>query len=959
MLNAQQKKVVEILDRPVIVTAGPGTGKTQTIIHKIEHLLSKKFAEESILVLTFSDKAAEELTHRIEKLTKKKIFGRTFHSFAQEIIEEYSRSIPEVSNKRILIEETDSLFFFNKNLEDFKLSSVEIGNRRDEIVFSLYNAIMKLKENGITPKNLDKIECDSIQTKIDLLNAYAKYENYKKQNHFLDFSDLLIICLNLIKKNEKIQEQIKNKYNYILVDEFQDVNSLQYEIVKNLSKNNNVTFVGDLKQSIYGFRGAKPNLLWDCFKKDFSNFENVILKENYRGSQKIVELTNKNIESQEEKISCNKSEEGFFNLYECEDENSQENFLLEEIMTNINSFKSVSVLFRTTQELFSFSKILEKNKIAHKTIPSKSPFEHPLIKEIFLVLEIISSPRESTIELFSLIESGPIHKETLKILTNNLSIGSSSLFEEILDKKIPEEIEDSEKEYIYNLVKNLEKTRQLYKKKVFLSQLIEEILDFLNIRNRISSTNKDLENLEQFVLRYEKVYSKNDIETFLKLANMSKNQRLFKTEEETLEGLSLITYHQAKGKEFDVVMMPTLNERRMPLTHRKTFFETSVEMSKKEFLEEEKRLFFVGLTRAKSKLYFSYVYKFRENKLPSKPSIFLENLNLKAVKYSTKDTKLTQTYNSTREIEEKVLRALRLNNFTLAKKHIDLMEKVSKKSNNLDSYLNKETQVEKLYKKAKSLNEEINFDHRKITYSVSQIQTYSSCPKKYLYQYVYRVPTKPKHYFDFGTSMHSILELLLPEFEKYKSKDKLCEIGLTLLEKKWISKAYESREQEQEYKEKGKKAIIDFIQKELVRKKGSRKNIQREIRIRKEIWDKKFVCIIDRVDKIGEELEVLDYKTSNSMEQNSKLRENIQLNVYAQAIKEEYGKYPAKASLWYLVHNKIDSIEITESSIERVKEKVLNFIKEIENKNFDPKPSSFGCRFCDFNKICKDSKFRS
>ena len=189
------------------------------------------------------------------------------------------------------------------------------------------------------------------------------------------------------------------------------------------------------------------------------------------------------------------------------------------------------------------------------------------------------------------------------------------------------------------------------------------------------------------------------------------------------------------------------------------------------------------------------------------------------------------------------------------------------------------------------------------------------------------------------------------------SKEELEEIALKDMHSNWISNAYESITQEEEYKKKGEQAIKNFIQRELQLKKEKRETIETENKFEIEIEGKRFIGYIDRTDKVGDNIEIMDYKTSNSMETEKKLVDNLQLGVYALAVKEKYKKFPHKVALWYLIHDKILALEFDKHNLEGTKQKILETTNKIEEGDFTAKPSNFACRFCDFNKICDKSLF--
>jgi len=420
----------------------------------------------------------------------------------------------------------------------------------------------------------------------------------------------------------------------------------------------------------------------------------------------------------------------------------------------------------------------------------------------------------------------------------------------------------------------------------------------------------------------------------------------------------LLTFHQAKGIEFDYVFMIYLNDKKFPSQYSNNRFKSELDLSLEKFIEEEKRIFFVGVSRAKVSLDLLYVKHYADNKFDSKPSEFLSNLDRYKKVYNEKLDFIKFDTNEQNKLEliSKINLLLLSNQFDLAKKQIDVMKSLFSNKDLtffLDSEINK--LASNYYeKKEKNAIDLVYINPKTQVYSVSQLKTYESCPRKYMYSYVYKIPTSSKHFFDFGTSVHSVLENLLPLFEN-NSKENLYSIGISDLHKKWISKGYENTIQEKEYFQKGIDAIKFFIDREF-EIRMNRKNIALEKEFLINVENKKILGFIDRIDKLDTgEYEIIDYKTSNSMENISSLSDNLQLYVYSLALKELYNTYPKKMGLWYLIHDKIMQIEFDIEKTVKIKKKIKELIEGIESNKFSHNASFFNCTYCDFSNICEFS----
>lgn len=985
MLNREQKLAVNNYGSSSVIVAGPGTGKTKVISEKIKYLINcKELSEERILAITFTNKAANELSERVSFITKKSFEAKTFHSFALDLIEKYQKRISKLDKDYILIDESTQLIFFINLIQKLELFSIEIKNNLFQVALEFQKTISRLKDFGVSLENFESLDFEDEKTKVDLYLVYSEYENYKKKKNFLDFSDILIFLKDLLVNNEKIRLEISSSYDEILVDEFQDTNKIQLEII-NLIVNktkSNLTIVGDQKQSIYSFRGANFNNLLE-FKKFFPNSKEFILNKNYRSSKKIIECLNKFIpeiiNNNEELLVSTSKNEGELNLIECETENSQISYLLERInfILSNNPKSTIGILTRKKSEAKFISQKLKEFNIKHNSNDFENYFNSEIIYFIISVLKIIENKNEANSQFYYLLTQMNIRKETIRKITRKSSLREKSIFKVLsVDKNISDF--EGENKIIESFFSRINFLIEFYSTSKNLFNLINKIIvDFKLYQNLLIEN--DIENISNlnkflnFTSNYILVYKKNNLIKFLEVIFINKKMNFDDLSEVSNSNIEVLTVHSSKGKEFDFLFLPFLNKGKFPLSFKKSLFQLPFDLTKNEIFLEEKRLFFVAMSRAKFNIDFLYVKRYGQNKNNSKSSEFLEfleffNLDKKLYSLENFDFKTTQEDIIKKEIIFKIKNLLLENNFILAKKEIDLLEQLfSKKSrkNNLIKFSNQFNDDFQFYQKRLELNssfknmEFVNLDFSKHIYSVSQLKTYEQCPKKYLFQYIYKIPTIAKHYFDFGTSIHTVLEHIVDNLKENISVELEYAKSISLLHKFWISKGYESAKQEREYFEKGLNIIKDFITKEIEIKKNNptRKIIAKEKTFNFEINGKKIYGIIDRVDSVEGEFEILDYKTSNSQETKTQLNNSIQLFVYAMATKELFGKYPKKLGLWYLLHDKISLIEFNLKNLELVKENILKLIEGIEKQKFNSIPTLFNCKFCDYSDICPDSKF--
>ena len=266
-LNERQKKAVQILDKPLIVISGPGTGKTHLITSKILYLINeKKIDPKRILAITFSNEASKEMEKRVNENEDLDFRSYTFHSFCLSLIERFNINLVQRDLNEMIINDYEQKAIFLDLLETINLNSIEIKNNKLKVANELLGLILKLKEDGISPNDLIEKEFENLDIKSDILTSYVKYEKLKQDKNLIDFSDILNFGFEILS-NDIIQKKFQQEYDYMLIDEFQDTNKIQLKIIEKIAQNN-ITIVLDNKQSIYSFRGARIQNLTD-FKKSF------------------------------------------------------------------------------------------------------------------------------------------------------------------------------------------------------------------------------------------------------------------------------------------------------------------------------------------------------------------------------------------------------------------------------------------------------------------------------------------------------------------------------------------------------------------------------------------------------------------------------------------------------------------------------------------------------------------
>ena len=412
-LNQSQKEAVEYTDGPLLIVAGAGTGKTTVIVSKIAYLIENKLAKpEEILAVTFTDKATGEMVERVDKMLDLgyvELSISTFHAFCQKILEQYGLEIG-INHQFKLLTQTDAWLLMRQNLEKFELDYYRpLGNPTGHI-HALLKHFSKCKDELITPeqylKSAEEIKLNNDNTEItdskrltEIANAYHVYNQLLLDNNALDFGDLIYYTVKLLESRPNILHALQERFKFILVDEFQDVNWAQYQLIQMLTnKNTKLTVVGDDDQSIYAFRGASVSNIMR-FKEDYPNAKEVILNENYRSEQEILDLAYKSIQNNnpdrlETKLKINKKlvsrgkEKGIKNKAV---HNIHAATLDEEVKTVIEEIKKLkkeneetvwddfAILVRANSYADPFINALERAKIPYEFLSSVGLYRQPLI----------------------------------------------------------------------------------------------------------------------------------------------------------------------------------------------------------------------------------------------------------------------------------------------------------------------------------------------------------------------------------------------------------------------------------------------------------------------------------------------------------------------------------------------------------------------------------------------------
>ena len=632
-LNDTQLEAVKTTDGPILILAGPGSGKTRVITYKIAYLLEENKAKPwEILAITFTNKAAKEMKMRLENLIEEDIKSMqisTFHSFGLRIIKE-NHEFFNLNKNFTILDETDSISVIKKIVKEMNLDEKQYNAR------SIKHKISSAKNELIDSKKYKMYARTLIDENI--AKVYEKYQEKLLRSSTVDFDDLLMLPIELFKKNKEALEHYQNKYKYVFIDEYQDTNEAQYLLSRMISeKRNNICVVGDECQSIYSWRGANfKNIL--NFEKDYENAKVILLEQNYRSTKRIIEAANSVIKHNKEKkdkhLWTDNSEGTKIKYMRCYDEK-------DEVLNIINQikhfkeegipYKEMVVLYRTNAQSQSIERGFLENTIPYKVVGSYAYFNRKEIKDLVAYLRLINN-KDDDVSLLRAINAPKrgIGAKTIEKLEAQANENNKSLFDSI----------ESGKELAFkNLILDI---NEKMKDKSFV-EFIELVLDETGLRSEYElektvENEAKLENLEEFksiAKNFEDYNPGATLEEFLIEISLISDVKETKDDDEVV---TLMTMHAVKGLEFDVVFVTGLEEGLFPHSNS---------MHDEAELEEERRIFYVAITRAKKVLYLTNARSrmLFGNVQCNQPSRFIEEINPEDVE------KLFEENKSTKEIK--------------------------------------------------------------------------------------------------------------------------------------------------------------------------------------------------------------------------------------------------------------------------------------------------------------------
>ncbi len=990
-LNPEQQAAVCAPAGPLLILAGAGTGKTRVIAHRIAYRLASdpQLQPGQILAVTFSRRAAEEMRQRVDQLcdtAAESIQFFTFHGFCHSFLQDHAIRLGLPARFRLL-DSTEAWIFFRSLLPELKLkhfwnltdptASIDgflrfISRAKDELVFPAELLARSKQEQD----SRDRSEAEEIA------RAYRIYQQRMHEAGFLDFGDLIVETIRALKERPALLQQMRQRFRLILVDEFQDTNVAQIELLKLVAgPQADLCVVGDDDQAIYRFRGASFSSFL-LMKEAFPSLATVRLTQNYRSGPAILAASERLIRHNEpdrydpqKKLWTDNKEMIPVQVEYCLDDLHETETALRIIRQRYQSqpeaerrWDRTAVLYRAHAHRDKLLQRLRREGIPFSVRGGFDLMEQPQIRDLTALLRVVDNPDDS-VSLFRLLAHPVwgIAAEDLLAITRLARERKMQIYP--LLKTIPGGLISAEAvQPVRQLLEEISQLRDCAAR-MEIDLLVNHIVSesFLKVIFRLPPTEQGnpwmllgrfLRLVSRFVQTYPKAARLPDFLVYLDCLEKAPSSDLGSDEESDdarQDGVRLMTVHQAKGLEFDQVILLGMVQNRFPGRARSEAIPFPLDLMKESLpkgdyhLQEERRLCYVACTRAQRQLVL-----LTQDRSRYRPSVFLREMAAGAAAEEWKEfrasepaapsetTILESNPERTLLVQERewldLLDQLRQTGPAQIKDRQQLIGQIELFAKSVEPVLSPELPV----KKPVPLPERLSF---------SQMETYRYCPLKYLYAYVYRIPVKSAPYMLFGTDLHDALEWFYqqriegntpPREELAAHYEKLYETG-----------RYGEAYVDAQYKKLGDEILQAYYRKH-------EKNWTTPLFLEKEftlkIGEVAVHGFIDRIDPLpGGGVEIIDYKSGKPKE-GATSEGQLQIRLYALAARDLFGLDPKQATFYYLRDQTALSFPQQAEDLDATRERVFELTQLIRSGNFDPIPSAIKCKWCDFRTLCPASK---
>ncbi len=958
-LTEAQRQAVTHEAGPLLIIAGAGTGKTTVITHRIAYLIATRKARPSeILALTFTDKATAEMEERVDTLVP---YGyadvqiSTFHAFGDRLIKENALELGLTPDFRVLTR-AEQVIFLRDHLFEFPLKHFRPLGDPTRHLQAMITLFSRLKDEDVGPDEYlthaegllaaagDDAARMEAEEHVELARTYAQYQTLMARLGQIDFGDQIVEVLRLFRTRPHVLRRCQERYRFILVDEFQDTNYAQFEVVKLLAaKHRNVTVVGDDDQAIFRFRGASMSNILD-FDRTYPDAKKVVLIENRRSPQAVLDAAYSLIKHNDpdrleaaqhiDKKLVSTGPDGkprvgrppthlAFDTVSSESDRAAE--MIAEEHSAGRPYQEMAILVRANNDADAFLRALNLRSIPWTFSGNAGLYGRPEIRLLIAFLRSVAHTDDSV--SLHYLASSDIYQAPIVDLTECATYADRkhrTLFHVL--RQVPSDLDVSEegRAVIGRLVADLERFMELARETP-TGELLYQFLVDSGLMTRYAKApaeqEQEVQNVSKFFTRVRdaaRVLQYDNVREFVNhldaLMDAGDDPPLAEADTDT-PAVPVLTVHKAKGLEWPVVFLVNCVQEKFPTRRRGDALEMPLGLIKDTLptgdfhLQEERRLFYVGMTRAKEALYLTSAQDMGGRKKWKTSQFVLEALDL------PKD--------AARPFKAKALEELQRHAPPPA----------------LDGAGTAPMPP-----------------GQELTVSHNQVDDYKTCPLKYQYIHIKRIPLRQHHSVVYGSAIHKAVEFYLRR--RAVGNFTSLEDFLKAFDDAWRNEGFLTREHEEQRKRAGVEALTRFYHEEEA--SGQKPtDVEREFGFA--LGPTRVRGRFDRVDDTPEGTVVIDYKSSDVTEQkkaDQRARESLQLKMYALAQKEMTGRLPARVELRFLESGLAGHHKPTEKDLGEARDAIEAAAAGIRARRFDPTPGYQTCRYCAYDQICPSTATR-
>lgn len=971
--NDNQKVAIEYIDGPLLIVAGAGTGKTTTLVEKVHHIVQSERAKpHEILALTFTEKAASEMEQRVdEKLPfgYTQTLISTFHSYADSILRTEAINLGLTPTYRLMTE-AETISYLKQHLFAMNLTYYRPLGNPGKFLEALIQFTSRLRDEDISPAQYgewvdgltpnDDHDEDEIAHLKELARMYEQYQEMKAKDGVMDYGDLIYYLMELLRRKPHVLNRLRNELKFVFVDEFQDTNIAQYELIKllcppEMNDGPILTVVGDDSQAIYKFRGASvSNIL--TFMNDYENAKQVTLNVNYRSNQTILDTSYRLIKHNDpdtleaqlgisKRLIAGNGKKGtpvdYTLCARVEDEAIHVSNLIKQHAKDY-SYGDMALLVRANNHSEAFVKEFIHQGIPYQFHGPSALYKQESVKDLIAYLQVLANPEEAT-AMYRVL-SMPIFKLDARDLAYLVAFAKKTAQTLHHAVEMACDLHTSARHDEYEIYRphlprmtefsfqTLAQVRELIANHLKLihshtaGQILYTFLEQSGILKELAAKGqdeRDVRIITSFFDRIKSFESSHDdasvfalVDFLIMSMDMGESPTAGDLDIAREDAVHIMTVHGSKGLEYPIVFIANTTATRFPSRNRRDTIPIPPELIKEALpsgdyhVQEERRLFYVAMTRAKDHLYLTSSQLYGDAKRTQKISPFVYEA-----------------------LGEKEVNAK-------AQKQIESRQQLSI----FDFKPDEPPQPANLQTHQPATNQ-----YAQISYS--QLDTYEMCPLRYKYQYVLKIPSASNAAASFGTSIHSALQTF---YTRYRENSALTlDDLLQMFKDAWVPVGYASAAHEKRMQAEGREMLTNFY---TTQHNEHIRPIDLEKFFKVKVKDQIFVTgKIDRVDDMGEgKIRIIDYKTGKKPDE-KQLAKSLQLSIYTMAAMEPslYNKPIGHIELtfYYLQNNETITVSKSLEDISSTKEELVEQVQKIQQAHYEPRVGPH-CDFCPFRLIC-------